>query len=447
MKWFYLTSVAAAALVAGTALGADLDAAKKKEPPAPPPTWWDTLTINGFVDGGTTINFANPYNKLNFGRLFDDRANWPTFNQAVLTIQRPLDPKATTYDFGFKVQALVGEDARYTHFLGELDYAIHSRTQIDIVEAHALAHLPWLTEGGIDVKVGQFVTPLGAEVITAGDNLFYSHSYIFNFGPFKHTGILTTTHVNSWLDVFAGVTTGENTSIGWPGDNNSSASLLGGLTLNLLEGNLIINAATHDGPENPKQLDPLNVGWPNTPLLCGCNPNSTWRYLNDVNAVWKATDKLTFTTDMAYYRDDGWNLNYWTGRGQGVESYGIAQYAAYKINDLFKLGGRLEIFRDNNNFFVGAFPGYFDNVNLQHGFYDPSVITAGPITSGTTYLSLTGGVTITPEVPKNPYIGGLTLRPEVRWDTTLNNSTPFAGGTKKSTVTFGFDAIVPFTIR
>ncbi len=89
-----------------------------------------------------------------------------------------------------------------------------------------------ISEGGVDLKVGQFVTPLGAEVITAPDNPFYSHSYIFNFGPFMHTGVLVTDHVTSWLDMSAGVTTGENTSIGWPGDNNSSASILGAIALN-----------------------------------------------------------------------------------------------------------------------------------------------------------------------------------------------------------------------
>ena len=86
-------------------------------------------------------------------------------------------------------------------------------------------------------------------------------------------------------------------------------------------------------------------------------------------------------------------------------------------------------------------------VNAEHGFYNPSVITAGPPNQGTTYLSLTVGTTITPELPKNPYVANVILRPELRWDTTLNDTTPFAGGTKRSTVTFGFDAIVPFTLK
>ncbi len=455
MKKSLFVGVAAATFVGGSAFGADLEAAKTDAPPAPLPSFWDTVTITGDLEGSTTVNFANPANKINFGRLFDDRADTPNFNQGVLTIQRPLDPKATGYDFGFKLQGLVGEDARYTHYLGELDYAINSRTQIAPIEANGLVHLPWvspISQGGVDLKIGQFVTPLGVEVITAPDNPFYSHTYIFNAGPFMHTGVLATDHVNSWLDVSTGVTTGENTSIGWPGDNNNSPSILGVIALNLLDGNLVINAATHDGPENPKQTDPYLVGWPfgavgGVSASCGCNPNTAWRYLNDINVVWKATDRLTFITDSAYYHDNGWNVNSMTLRGQGVSAYGIAQYVTYKIDDQFKIGGRLEVFRDNNNFFVSAYPGNFDYVNIEHGFAAPSVITAGPQNSGTTYLSLTAGVTITPQVPKNPYIANVILRPELRWDTTLNNVTPFAGGTKRSQVTFGLDAVVPFTLK
>ena len=437
---------------------------------------------------------------MNFGRLFDDRAGEPTFNQAVLTIQRPLDPKATGYDFGFKVVGIAGEDVRYTHYLGELDYALHTRTQIGPLEAHVLAHLPWVSEfseGGIDLKIGQFVTPLGAEVITAPDNVFYSHSYIFNFGPFQHTGALATDHFNSWLDVSLGITTGENTGIGWAGDNQNSPSLLAALALNLLDGKLLINAATSNGPENPKQLDPYLAGWPGgviggIPVACGCNPTDTWRSLNDINVTWKATDALTFILDTAYYHDNGWNTQSFTGlnpgglltlntltgintglfpvRSQGVTAYGAAGYVTYQYNDIIKLAGRVEIFRDNNNFFVSGFPGYFDAVNAAHGFAAPSVITATPGFNnvGTTYFSLTAGVTVTPELPKNDWIKNIILRPEVRYDTVLNSAQPFftqlngpaawyttiggfspwlGGGRKSNQVTIGLDVVVPFTLK
>ena len=397
-----------------------------------PPSWWDTLTITGHVDAGVMFNSANPSDGINFGQLFTDKANSPLLNQALLTFQRPLDPKATGYDFGFKFQAMYGSDARYTHFLGEFDESISGRNQFDIVEAHALAHLPWLTAGGIDVKMGQFVTLEGAEVIYAPDNPLFTHSYIFNFGtPFKHTGLLTTTHVSSLLDVMLGVTTGENTSIGDKfncfdcGDNNTAPAFHGGIGLNLAGGALTVSATTHIGPENPNTLA--------TQLACACDPNTALRYENDVTVTWKATDKITFITDMNYIRDDGFRA---TGGG-------VAQYAEYTINDKVKIVARGELWRDDNGFFGAAYPGNLDFVKAEHG--DPTAVVIGG--GNTTYGELTAGLTITPIIPANPYVTKLIIRPEIRYDASLNGTTPFGAGTKSSQFTFGGDIIVPFTLK
>ncbi len=539
MKWSYLTSVAALTLatsITGAAhaqsklLEVDPTLVEENQPapppaakpmkkgkivkgpaPAPTPAWIDAITIDGYIEGGIALNFNQPFNKLSWGHLYTDRANWPTFNGAVLTVQRPLDPKAEGYDFGFKFQGMVGQDMRYNHYLGILDYAINSRTQIGPIEANITAHLPWvspISEGGVDLKIGMFPTYNGAELIYAKDNLFYSHSYIFNFGPFIHTGVMATTHVKPWLDVFTGVTSGVNTSLGWPGDNNAAAAFHGGFGFNFLDGNLTILAITHTGPENPRQTDPLGVGWPvgfangnpwvatgwpnvltagwplnqggfGAPNLCACDVNTTIRSFNNLTTTWKVTEDLTLVTDMSFMLEGGWNpssfglpqkawaaANAITGTGfwgtapanpMGATAFGIAQYASYKINDIFKINARAEYFRDNNNFFVGAYPGNFDAVNLFHGFWCPSCINQNlgtglyatrPIYSGTSYLALTLGATITPELPKLPIITGLILRPELRWDTSVNGTTPFFNrtGLSSSQGMFNMDVIIPFTI-
>ena len=276
----------------------------------------------------------------NFGHLFTDKANSLLLNQAVLTVQRPLDPKATGYDFGFKVQAMYGSDARYTHFLGEFDESISGRNQFDFVEAHALFHLPWFTSGGMDVKVGQYVTLEGAEVIYAPDNSLYSHSYIFNFGiPFKHTGIMTTTHVNSMARYLCRHRHGREYDVRqfvqllhvWGQQQGRRVPWRHGAQS--LNGALTILATTHIGPENP------NVS---AVVLAGVNPNRDLRYLNDVTIIWKATDKLTLTTDLNYIRDDGFKA---TGGG-------VAQYFAYTINDWLKIVGRGEIWRDRQRLWL-----------------------------------------------------------------------------------------------
>ena len=75
-----------------------------------------------------------------------------------------------------------------------------------------------------------------------------------------------------------------------------------------------------------------------------------------------------------------------------------------------KIVGRAEIWRDNNNFFVAAFPGNFDFVNVEHGFPNTAIPGPGP----TTYFEITGGLNIAPTIPKGtPLIQSITFRPEV----------------------------------
>jgi len=370
-------------------------------------------------------NPSGPADGLNFGQLFTDRANQVVMNQLLLTANKPLDPKDPDYQWGFKLQFMYGTDARYTQFLGELNRVDpNSRYQLDVVEANVLAHLPWLTEGGIDLKVGQYPTPLGYETIDPSTNLFYSHSYIFQFGlPFKHTGALSITHVNDMLDVYSGFDTGTNTTFGPLGDNNGAVGGIAGLNFTLLDGNLTILALTHFGPEQPTRvLSPA-----------GFNANGKWRSYNDILITWKATEKLTLVTEANLVRDSYGTVN------KPVNGFGLAQYASYALTDTVALNGRLEYWRDDNNFFVASFPTTNGPVLAQQGFGPPVHVAPG---SNTTYGALTLGVTWKPNVPAP--VTGLLVRPEVRWDHAFTGNHPFNAQTDNNAVTLGVDAVLTF---
>jgi len=100
-----ITSAVMALAAVTAANAADMPVKAVKAPPMP--SWWDTLTITGLVEVGASGNANNPA-VTNFGQLFTDKANSAFLNQASLTVQRPLDQKATGYDFGFKLQAMYG---------------------------------------------------------------------------------------------------------------------------------------------------------------------------------------------------------------------------------------------------------------------------------------------------------------------------------------------------
>lgn len=395
------------------------EAAAPAAPAAPP-----EFTVWAQLEAGITANPQAEAGRVNFGHLFTDKANQPVLNQLLITAEKPLDTSATDYALGYRVQGMFGTDARYTHFLGELDTAISERTQLDVVEAWAYVHTPWLTDGGMDIKVGQFVTYLGAETIDPSGNYLYSKSYIFNFGiPLKHTGFMTITHVNPTLDIYAGMDTGVNTTFD-DGDPNTAFAFQGGFGLNgLFDGKVNVLALTHMGPENPVGSVP--------------HANSQFRFLNDVLITYKATDKLTLLTELNYIYDEAYN----------AEGFGAAEYVKYQLWDDLALVGRAEIWRDVHNFYVAGFRGNMDFIRLEKGLppiYSGDYITAaGP----TTYGEITMGLNYTPAMPAP--IQGLTIRPEIRIDGALNSRAPFNGPNQGggdsadgSQVTFGLDFIM-----
>jgi hypothetical protein len=403
------------AAFAQTAAPAAPAAAPAPEAAAAPSTGINVgpLTFYGQIDGGVSFNSNKPNNNVNFGRTFDDKADGATLNSVILGVGKPIDPKATGFDWGAMVQFMYGSDARYTHFLGELDRATSDRNQFDILEADISLHLPFVTSGGIDAKIGQFPTPLGYEVIDPKGNPFYSHSYIFNYGlPFKQTGGYATLHATDVLDVWGGVDTGENTTFGTSGDQNGRAAFMGGFGLNMMDGNLTFLALTHIGPENPRPI-----------------PAKYNRYENDAYLTYKASDKLSFTTEANWIHDE--NLG-------GVDAYGVAQYASITLTDLTTLNLRGEVYRDNNGYFVSSFTAPLDFVNAELGARPaPTVFSFGRQTYGEITIGITYKPTIAP-------LNTVMLRPEIRYDQSLSGGHPFGNGSATQELTFAGDLILGF---
>jgi hypothetical protein len=377
--------------------------------------WLDEtrIGISGHAQAGVTGNFDDPTSRINFGRLFDDRANDFALNQVLLTIERPLAPEEGKWDWGFKIQPMYGSDARYTHLVYLLDNYSNDYFQFDLVEAYANVHLPYLTKGGIDVKGGIFVTLQGLEVIYGPGNPFYSHSYLFNYAiPLKHTGGLVTLHLTDQIDLHAGGVTGINTFT----DNNDSPSLHLGASWASKNEKATVFAAFHYGPENDSAYS--------KPALGGVDSNSDARYIADVVLTLKPTDKLTLMTDLNYGKEDGFQ----------AEWYGVAQYMLYQALDWLRVGVRGEVFRDDDGFAVVQFNDNDDFLDALRGrSVSPKTVSGGD----TTYYELTAGVAIEP-------CKHVMLRPEVRWDWSSGGNKPFNDMKDGQMWTLAMDVIIKF---
>jgi hypothetical protein len=141
--------------------------------------------------------------------------------------------------------------------------------------------------------------------------------------------------------------------------------------------------------------------------------------------VWKQTDKLTWTGEATWARDDFGAKGFLYGKPSASNAFGVAGYGAYTLTDTVTLNGRLEVFRDDTGFFVAGFPGNYDPVYSQKGIGAPLNTSFGM--PAATYGAITLGVTYKPDVPAP--ITGLAIRPEIRYDQSL-------GGTKVFNRTF-----------
>lgn len=408
---------------------------KKKAAPAPvapapvkpAASWWDGVTFDGFVNASSMFNTKKDTNNMNFGRFMDDK-DGVTFNRIQLNLGRAIDVTSKDYDVGFKVQALYGSDARYTRALDFLDKTMgDSRNQVDVAEANVLVHTPWFTDGGFDLRIGKYYDMESAETLDPTGNFFYSHSYIFLFGdPYNHTGVMTTLHATPWLDLYLGVSTGMNTT-GFHGDNNDAVSFQGAIGLNL--GEVTSTLTTHIGPETADAA--VRNGLVNARI----DADESIRALSTWTTVWKYSDTITLTTDLNWIFDE--NLN----NGKRADGFGWAQYGTYKINDVYSVGVRGELWRDVEGVYVCQFAANQDYIRSFEGV---AARSARSVCGGkTTYGSLTAGLNISPDLGKSVF-KGLTFRPEVRYDSSLNDTRPFNDSRDRSQFTFGGDMILKF---
>ncbi len=132
-------------------------------------------------------------------------------NQLAIVIEKPLDPKE--FSLGFNVTYYGGADAALLQPKGGIDDPPDDpRFSHDFRQLFVSAHLPVLTEGGVDVKAGRMGTIIGYESALAPYRPFYSNDYQWFYSQDgAWTGVLTNVHVNKQLDVLNGMTLGANT--------------------------------------------------------------------------------------------------------------------------------------------------------------------------------------------------------------------------------------------
>ena len=196
------------------ALGAAQNVVSSSTAAPPPPSLASLLgptSLSGFVDVYYGQNFNNPAGQANGLRFFDGATNQFGLNLVELVVDKTPDPSnsRTGYHvalgFGQAMNAVNGSEPK-----GGLGFDQYLK------EAYFSYLAP--VGKGLQVDVGKFVTPAGAEVIETKDNWNYSRSILFSYAiPYYHFGMRAKYAFNEKYSVTGYFVNGWNNVI----DNNS----------------------------------------------------------------------------------------------------------------------------------------------------------------------------------------------------------------------------------
>jgi hypothetical protein len=369
--------------------------------------------LYGWVQQGFTVNLDSPRDRINFGANFNWRSNDYRLNQLYFVYENTLEYEGKA-NVGYRVEFLVGHDAPFfvanglfsdlTGFdatsgvggAGPGSFRRVNRVGIDLPQFYLDVHIPrWITEKGIDIRIGKFYTWMGREVYPATATDFYSRSYENVYGtPFTHTGILTTVHATPTLDVVAGVVRGWDVFE----DNNGRPSYHGAFIWNSYDKRYNWTTAWITGPEQVKD-------------------NGNYRTLvsSYLSSRFGSRNRWFLSTGGHYSYEANAALDAGTGNLKAAEWYAYSAHLFYTVDPRLILGLRVEWFRDDD----GTRTAILKRPGFAASFYD--------VTLGATY---------------KPY-QNLRLRPEIRADWTPD-ARPYNDQTDKRQITFAFDMIWEF---
>jgi len=271
-------------------------------------------TLSGFVDVYYGYNSNQPIGRTTAFRNFDINSGQFGLNMIELVADKA--PDATASRLGYHVALGFGQAMNIVNSTEPGQFPTESNFDQYLKEGY-LEYLAPIGKG-LQINVGKFVTPAGAEVIETKDNWNYSRGLLFALAiPYFHFGTSAKYAFNSKFALTGYLVNGWNNSI----DNNSgkttgfSAAWTPNSKFSLIQNYLV-------GPEQ-------------------FNDNSNFRHLSDTVVSFSPNSKLSFLANYDYGHD------HLTGAPFSVHWSGIAGYIKYAPNDKWAFAGRGEYFSDN----------------------------------------------------------------------------------------------------
>ena len=176
---------------------------------------YNGIRVYGWLDQGYTFSSTGP-GLLSVETRENRYGNEYLLDQMAVVVEKPLNEEQLS--FGYNATFYAGADAALLQPEGGFT-TTNTHFGADFYQLFVSAHLPVLSDGGIDIKAGRQASILGYESALAPYRPFYSSSYQWFYSQDQaFTGLLTDWHVSKQLDILNGITFGANTFFTLRGD-------------------------------------------------------------------------------------------------------------------------------------------------------------------------------------------------------------------------------------
>ena len=152
-----------------------------------------STTLTGYVSTSYTMDGTSSADPAGYFRSGEDNNK---FALDVVSLTLASAQGAGEYATGYTVQLWAGDAA------GDIGTG-ESTSTVELMQANIDLRLP--VGNGLDLKVGQMGTVVGAETYDYNANAFYTRSFAFAAEPTHHTGILASYQLTDDLSVSAGL--------------------------------------------------------------------------------------------------------------------------------------------------------------------------------------------------------------------------------------------------
>ncbi|HSS96811.1 MAG TPA: porin [Terriglobales bacterium] len=286
-------------------------------------------TLSGFVDVFYGYNSNQPVGHANALHNFDMNSSEIGLNMLELVADKAV---SSDVKVGYHIALGFGQAMNQINGL-DFGPGFPNSTTPNFAQNLKEAYLEYMAPvgKGLQINVGKFATPAGAEVIETKDNWNYTRGLLFALAiPYTHTGLSAKYAFNSKVALTGYLVNGWN--------NSSENNLANGNTGKTTGFSLALTPSSKFGFIENYLVGPE-----------GFRDNSDYRHLSDTVVTFNPSAKLSLMANFDYGHDSPGGVPGWWS--------GIAGYIKYAPNDKWAFATRGEWYNDHDGITTGVVGG------------------------------------------------------------------------------------------